>query len=346
MSNSHSPQRIHSFLEKNDCLDVYLFLIASRDNLNSRANLLNESILDLSQSLENLLSKLSQKTDMKEEQVRLRQTVKYLHYIELEIIQRINIFVELFAVYYHYIRTDIRTLPQAVGKTNFLSSEYQFMENQDVNTIKEVFRYPDVEKFDELTTDEKTELADGLTESVLILQNLFRDILKFKRNFKPVYNKYKHVMAEVPGGYAFHKRKGILESRFYVRHKISESQYKIYTIPLDRDIITYFRSVSRNIIYLFDHLLDNQLLSFSNEERSFIPRHLFFKQVEKRKRINQITSKIQSCTIPNYNAILRVNRAPIERQQKMVDAFKKNHIYIMKNDIYDKAAIKKEWSNS
>lgn len=157
-------------MERNDFLDVFLFLIASIDNLNSRANLLDKSILDLSQSLENLLSELSQNPER--EQEKITQKVKGLHYLELEIIQRINILIELLAVYYHYIRVDIRKLPQAVGdKHNFLESEtpvgdprnflgyeFDFIKKQDASTIKKIFKYPNVEEFDELTADEKTQL--------------------------------------------------------------------------------------------------------------------------------------------------------------------------------------------
>lgn len=165
--------------------------------------------------------------------------------------------------------------------------------------------------------------------------------MKFKRNFKQVYNKYKHVMAEVTGAYAFHKEKGVFESRFYVRHKVKENQYKIYTIPLSPDIIAYFRAIRRSAINLFNSLLDNQLLYLSNEGRDFIPRNLYFKRENTGKRLNEITLKIKSCTIPNYQAILKINRASIEGQHRMADAFRKNCIYVMTKDIYDKDALKK-----
>ena len=325
MSYEKNQQEVNNYLEKNDCLDVYLFLIASLDNLHSRANLLNKSTFELSQSLENLLLMLSQNAQVKQEEV--ARTIKELHYMELEVIQRINIFIELLVVYYHYIRVDIKALPQAVGdKHNFLSSEYEFIEKQHISKIHEVFRYPDVEKFDELTTDEKNELIQSFNESVLIIENLFKDILKFKRNFKQVYNKYKHVMAEVTGAYAFHKEECVLESRFYVRHKINDKEYKIYTIPLSFEIITYFKNVSRNIMNLFE-ALDNQLLYFSNEGKNIIPRQLFFKKTDTGTRINQITSKI-NCKMPNYQAILKINKASVEGQQKMAEAFReKLHIH-------------------
>jgi hypothetical protein len=340
MSNQTDLRNGDNYLERNDFLDVYLFLIASIDNLNSRANLLDKSIFELSQSLENLLSELSQ--DCEKKQAEITQKVKELHYMELEIIQRINIFVELMTVYYHYIRVDIRKLPYAVGdKHDFLSSEFDFIENQDISTIKSVFKYPNVEKFNELTPNERIQLDEGLNESIKIIETLFKDVLKFKRNFKQVYNKYKHVMAEVTGAFALHKEKGILESRFYVRHKVKDNQYKIYTIPLSPEIISYFSVVSRNILNLFGSLLDNQLLYLSNEGRDFIPRNLFFKCEDTGKRINEITLKIESCTMPNYNSILKINKASMEGQQRMSDAFRKNCVYVMTKDIYDKDSLKK-----
>ena len=89
--------------------------------------------------------------------------------------------------------------------------------------------------------------------------------------------------------------------------------------------------------------IDNQLLYFSNKGEKFIPRTFFIKKSNssRGKRLNEITQKVRSCRIPDYNAILKINKAPLKGREKMAKTFKENCIYVMSKDIYDKEALKR-----
>ena len=151
-------------------------------------------------------------------------------------------------------------------------------------------------------------------------------------------------MSEVTGIYGINKEKKIIESRVYVRHKVVDkkgTRYNVFAIPLSWDAIQYFEMVSRSVWTLLLFLIENQLLSFANEGRDFIPKYLALNE-ESATKIKQITAKITSYKNPTFKAVIKVN-PPTKAvdQDRIAKAFKNNSIYMMKKDIFDVESLKK-----
>jgi hypothetical protein len=345
MSSESEEQDIKEYLVKNDYIDLYVFLITSADNLRCRGNLLIWNIESLKQGLQQLCNEIGGNPDIAQSDKGMNQKFKDLHYLELEVIQRINIFIELLAVYYHFSRENIRVLPRAIGENEFsLSQEYRFFNRQKIYDIYKNFKYPNVENFTEISAEEKKVLSEILAESANKTREYFKDAYRFKRHFMDVYNKYKHVMSEVTGVYGINKDKKIIESRFYVRHKIVDkkgTRYNVFAVPLSWDTLQYFETVSRATWTLLMFLIENQLLALANQGRDIVPKHLAINQ-EAGEKIRQITAKITSYKQKEFNTIIKVN-PPKDKalQNKISKAFKDNSIYLMKNDIFDIESLKR-----
>jgi hypothetical protein len=108
MASISAPERVNEYLVKNNLLDVFIFLTVSADNLNNRGNLLYKSLTALNQGLQQLLQKISENPNISPYNKEVSRMVKELHYLELETIQRVCIFIELLAVYYQLTRKNIR----------------------------------------------------------------------------------------------------------------------------------------------------------------------------------------------------------------------------------------------
>ena len=343
MVSQSTPEKLNTYLVNNNLMDVFIFLTASSDNLRCRGNLLNENITDLSQGLQRVIQRISENPEISYSNREVSQMFKDLHYLELETIQRISIFIELFAVYYHIMRTNLWDLPRAIGKKDvalWLNSEFDYFKNQSVEDIQRNFKYPDINNFNELTSEEKKELKKILEESANMTLEFFKEIYHFNHNFRTVYNKYKHVMSEFTGVYGIDKERHNIQSHVYVRQKDIDKknnpQYSVYVIPLSTETIQYFDKIARCVYTLLLFLLDNQLLSFANEGKDFIPRNLLSPEKGKQQRIIQITEKITSYCAPNLQSVLKVNpSSDAELQRKMNEAINTDHLYVMHKDILD-----------
>ena len=349
MVSLSSPEKLHEYLVNNELLDVCIFLTVSVDNLRSRGNLLSKNLTDLTKGLKQAIQKIGENPDVSPSSKEVSQMFKDLHYLELETIQRISIFIELLAVYYHIMRTNLKDLPRAMGRKDIsarsLHSEFDYFNNQSVQDVQRNFKYPDVNNFNELASDEKKELKEILDESVNMMLDFFKDIYNFNHRFRPIYNKYKHVMSEVTGVYGIDKANRKVQSHVFIRQKDIDQQnnvhYSVYMVPLSTDIIQYLDKIARSVWTLLMFLLDNQLLSFGNQGKDFIPRNLLVPQEEKRQRLSQIKKKITSYCAPNLQTMLQIKPSPdAELQSKINEALKTNHMYVMNKDILDVEFLK------
>lgn len=332
----------------NGLIDVFIFLVVSVDNLRCRGNLLSKNLADLTQGLQRIIQKISENPNVSSSNKEISQLFKDLHYLELEIIQRTSIFIELLAVYYHIMRENLTDLPRAISEQdiNFpLNSEFNYFRRQSVQDIQRNFNYPDVNNFSELTSDEKKELKRLLEESARMMLEFFKEIYRFNHHFRPVYNKYKHVMTELTGVFGIDKENHDIQSHVYVRQKRIDKEnnphYSVSIIPLSTDTIEYFDKIARCVWTLLMFLLDNQLLSFANEGKDFIPRNLLLPENGKRQRFRQIAEKITSYCVPNLQAMMKVKPSPDATfQSRINEALKADHIYVMNKDILDVEFLK------
>jgi hypothetical protein len=185
----------------------------------------------------------------------------------------------------------------------------------------------------------RKELRELLEQSAKMMLEHFKDISNFNRHFRPIYTKYKHVMSEVTGVYGIDKANRNISSHLFVRQKEIDKKnnphYSVYMIPLSTDIIHYFDKIARSVWTLLMFLLDNQLLSFANEGKDFIPRNLLLEEA-KRERFQQITKKITSYCAPNLQTVLNVNPpTDAELKNKIDEALKTHYVHKMNKDILD-----------
>lgn len=119
-----SETEILQYLKQNDYLDVYIFLINSADNLKNRGILLKNSIERLEEKIGKALEKVEENPNVDPHDKEMSNYIKDVHYAEFEVIQRLNIMIELLAVYYYLIRTNLRELPKLSGKKIYLPKRF------------------------------------------------------------------------------------------------------------------------------------------------------------------------------------------------------------------------------
>lgn len=349
------PKKILDYLIKNDYLEVWLFLITSLDNLRNRGKLLNVDLERLKRNLSELCEKITENPDVAvPENLEMSQLFKDLHYLELEVIQRINILMELLAVYHYFMRKNLRTLPKAMGAGDItpkkLREEFDYFSKQCVNDVFQNFKYPDSTNFKELNSEEQTILKDILTKSAEITLERFRKICQFRTNFLTVYNKYKHTLSETTGIFGIDKEKYLVQSQVFVRHKefskksngTLKHEYCTYVIPVSSDTFDYFNDVARNAWTLLQFLLDSTILFLANEEKDFIPRLLFVADENDKENFRKISAKVTTYVMPDIRGMSILKAPDPKIAEKMNKCLKTRHIYRMNKDILDLESIMKE----
>jgi len=286
----------------------------------------------------------SQITKATPENPEFNSLFKDIHYSYLDAVMQINILIELLGVYYHMIRTNVRELPQCIGRTDFppkkLHEEFENFVNQDVSDVWVNFRYPDVRNFVELSSDEQDLLKGLLHKSALKLVEAFKDIYFFQRNFRHIYNKYKHTLSEFTGIFGIDDIGKIIQTQIYVRHK-ENNKVCTYIIPVAPDEVKYLNEISARVYHILGVLIDNALLHIVNEEKDFVPRTLFIDK-EDETRFKELADKIQSCVAPSFKSKV-IAKPPIEENADRINKeLKEKHLYKMSKDILNPDSLLKQ----
>lgn len=338
------PDKVAKYLIDNELVDVYIFLITSADNLRNRANLLEIDLGSCRTQLEEILQRIE--IDPKAFAPNNRATselFKNLHYSVLEVIQRINILIELLAVYYRTIRENLKELPKRIGKGDItkreLFKEFEYFGSQKLSDIKNNFKYPDVAHFKELTEEERNTLRDLLNESAQTVLGFFRHIHEFQQRFRSVYNKYKHTLSELTGIFGVDYANRQIQTQVYVRHK-EQNEYFTYLIPISFDDIKYLREIGAKTCELLRILIDSALYYLLNEKGVFLPKTLFIEK-EKHQSYQSICDKIQSYVLPETSSKVIINPPTGKDAERINEALIQNHIYLMKKDIMNLEEIMK-----
>jgi hypothetical protein len=345
-------KRILNYLIKKDYLELWLFLIMSWDALSNRRKFLVQDVDGLKKNLRKLCHKIGENPDAAvPENLEMSQLFNDLHYLELEVIQNINILTELLAVYYHFIRRNPRALPKAIGASDITSrelrAEFDFFSRQEIDDIFQNFKYPNSADFKELKSEDQTKLKDILTKSAKITLERFRKISQFRQNFITVYNKYKHTLSEITGNFGINKEKRLVQSYIFVRQKekttgTGKPQCFAYVIPVTFDTFEYFDDIARNVCTLLQMLFDNTLLFLANEEKDFIPRAIFIADKNLREDFQKICAKVTTYIMPTIRGMSMLKAPTPEIAEKMSNCLKAMHIYRMSKDILDLESIMKE----
>jgi hypothetical protein len=329
-----SESEILQYLKQNDFLDVYVFLINSADNLRNRGILLKNSVERLEEKIAKALEKVEENPDIDPRSKEISNHIKDIHYAELEVIQRLNIMIELLAVYYHLIRTNLRELSSAIGKTDIsareLHREFAYFREQTSEDIWRNLKYPNVESFSELSSEEKRILKGSLEESAKQIEIMFNTIFEFQERSRPVYNKYKHTLSEVTGIYGINKEAKRLETQIYMRIK-QNRDVQTYIVGAGWEEAKYFREVSAMTYEILRVLIDSALLYLVNLGRDFIPRTLFIK--DDNNIFPNIASKIKSCRIPNFESLVEIPVPNPETLKKFNREIQEHHVFLMNKDI-------------
>jgi len=339
-----SEEEVLQYLTKNDCLDVFTYLIISADNLRNRGILLKGSIDKLDENIVKALEKIEENPDVEPTNKEVSSYIKDIHYAELEVIQRLNILIELLSVYYHIIRTDLRELPKAIGKSDIsvkeIHKEFEYFKNQTLVDIWTNFRFPNTDSFPELTAEERKVLRSILEESAKEIHRMFGEIFEFQRRFRPIYNKYKHSLGEITGIYGINKEQKKLETQLYLRLKQNEN-VQTYVVGAGSEEAKYLQEISGMTYEVLRVLIDSALLFLVNIGKNFAPKTVFVGG-EKGKRFLEICSKVKSCRFPNFDSLVRVRKPDTLILQKFNREISENHIYIMNKDIMDQKGMLRE----
>jgi hypothetical protein len=272
-----SETEILQYLKQNDYVDVYTFLILSADNLRNRGILLKNSIERFEEKIARALSKVEANPDVDPHNREMSTYIKDVHYAELEVIQKMNIMIELLAVYYHFIRTNLRELPRAIGAKDFppreLNSEFDYFKIQTFEDIWRNLRYPNVGSFCELSSEEKEILQGFLKDSAKEIQRRLCEVFEFQERFRPIYNKYKHTLVELTGIYGINKEAKTLTTQIYMRIK-QDGNFKTYIVGGGYEEAKYFYEISGMTYEILNVLIDVALLFLVNLGKDFIPRTL------------------------------------------------------------------------
>jgi hypothetical protein len=329
-----SEKDILQYLRQNDYLDVFVFLINSADNLRVRGILLKGSIAKLEEKIANALRRIEENPDVDPHDKEMSNYIKDIHYAELEVIQKLNIMIELLAIYYHLIRTDLKELPKAIGKRDIppqmLHEEFAYFKNQTMDEIWKNLRYPNVESCSELSSDEKRILMGFLEESAKQIAFMFKEIFEFQKRFRPIYNKYKHTLSEITGIYGINKEAKKLETQIYLRIK-QDGNFQTYIVGAGSGEVKYLREISGMTYEILRVLIDSALLYLANLGKNFVPRTLFVKDDD--NTFPKIASKIKSCRTPSFESIVEIPIPDPETLKRFNKEIQERHVYIMNKDV-------------
>lgn len=294
---------INYYLRKEKYWNVYIFLLLSLVNMEKRSNFIKKGIKELEKKIRKIQKETNEKINLPiSNDKKLVEMLKDIHYTELEVIERLNILIEILAIYYHIVRSDIRKLPKSIGQKDFpskkLYNEFDYFNKQKIEDILTNFKYPDVKIFTELSQIEKKNLEVLLKKSAKNILKYFKDIYKFKENFRSIYNKYKHSLSEITGQYIYNREKDVIYSPIYVRDK---EKNKIYTniITVGFEIKEYFVEIVKKVSYILSIFIDNNLLYIINKEKKCIPRNIKFSKREDNSNYKNIKEKITT-----YNCLI------------------------------------------
>lgn len=345
MTAKADPKRVEKFLKENNYLDVYIFLITSLDNITNRAILLDKDIKKFEEKIRETVKKVDENLDeIVPDNPEISRMFKDIHYIELEIIQRINILIELLAVYYHMTRTDLKKLPKCIGIKDFppkeMHNEFKYFKQQNLNDVWTNFKYPNVKYFTELSVVEQNTLEQLLKESTQKILESFKEIDQFRRHFRAIYIKYKHTLSEFTGIFGIDKNNRQIQTHIYLRDE-KKGKVSTYMIQVSLDAVRYFDEIATRVYNLLRVLIDNTLLYIVNEEKNFIPRTLF---IDRKNEMNfkMIVEKIQSCIMPNFISKVIVKPPDSKNIDKVNQQLLKDHIYQMNKDILDLKELLKD----
>jgi len=257
------PQKLLSYLHETKYADVLIFLIISSQNLQSRVNLVDKNIKELEEKIKKITKKVEENPNaIVPNDTEISSTFRDIHYTELEVIQRLNILIELLAVYYRTIRTDVRKMPKLIGRKDFrpkkLYQEFNYFNNQKLGDVWTNFKYPNVKYFSELTPQEQSVLKQLLKESAQKILEGFKEIFQFQRKFRIIYNKYKHTLSELTGLFGIDEKGKRLQTHIYIRHKEND-KFCTYMIPASSDEVQYFIEIAARAYKLLRVLIDNTL---------------------------------------------------------------------------------------
>lgn len=330
-------KKLLSYLHKHEYLDVFVFLILSLDNLENRGRLVERNLKEFEEKMDSITRKANENSDeFGPGDVKIHSMFKDVHYMGLEMIQKLNILTEMLAVYYHMIRTgNIRKLPKCIGKGDFrpseLHTEFDYFEEQTLDDVWKNFKYPDVRNFSELSPEQQDVLQQMLKKSAKNILGGFKEIYKFQKNFREVYNKYKHTLAEIAGIFGFDGKGKQIQTHVFVRHK-EKGKFYTYVFSTTPSEINYFREIAERVYKILRVLIDSALLYIANEESDFIPRTLFVEENCKAK-LKEITEKVRSCVMPEFTSKVAVKPPEPKDVNKINQKIQGDHIYRMNKDI-------------
>ncbi len=316
-------------------VDILRFLLVSLDNLVNRSRKIESDLETAMERMNDVVNFIQANPEVDLVSAQLQEKVKDIHYRQLEIIQKLNVMVEVFAYYHYLIRTDFRRITERMlSKRGIdLRSEIQYLKSMNSDDVARVFRLPSPNELP-LSSGEKENLRKILTEHVRAIIEEVNYIVRFRESYLEVYNKYKHSFSELTGFIGIDKQSGNIDSAVYVRSKefAGRGIRKIvtYYVGSGTDAVKYYYDVAAAVFNLTKVLLESVAL-FINNGMNSLPSTYLGKQ--SKDEIERITKQLFFMRWPTMSGI--VTRKPItpEMRAKMQKEMTEVFIYKLERDI-------------
>jgi len=253
-----------NYLKKSGYEDPWRYLILAKKNVELRGYLI-ETVFN--QFEDNFKSTIDEDI-----QIHVRKT----HALQLDIISKLFALIEDFLWYNNILRTDPKSLSKKLiirfGVN--LDEELKYLENITKEQIHSDYKFPKLEDFS-ISEDDKQFLEKVLESQTTEIKKCLDEITKFWRNYKRVYNTYKHGLSAITGLYQIIKEKGvdIISSHIYVRNARDREGNNVDTFMIPTNLVTaqYYDNIRKLVISVFFYLLDCHLYYINNRGKAFFP---------------------------------------------------------------------------
>ncbi len=316
-----------NYLKKSGYEDSWRYLILAKNNVGLRGYLI-EIVLD--QFEYNLKSPVD-----RDIQTHVRKT----HALQLDIISKLFVLIEDFLWYNNILRTNPKSLSKKLiirfGVN--LDKELKYLENITKEQIYSDYKFPKLEDFS-ISKEDAQFLEKVLEAQATEIKKCLDEIIKFWRNYKRVYNTYKHGLSAITGLYQIIKDKDAskISSHIYVRNARDKKGDEVDTFIIPTDMVTanYYDNIRKFVISVFFFLIDCHLYHINNRERAFYPEIWDFitQKPDEIERLKSLINKLDFIKIdPSVLIKLEIEK---EAADKVRAKIKDDYIYKSPKDIF------------
>ncbi len=327
----------------NQFVDILEFVLVSLDNLASRKR-------RLERDLQTTMDKMSKVVDLIKANGGVdllsrdsQERIKDIHYSQLEIIQKLNVMIEVFAYILHVLRTDFTKLPtRMLGRWDIdLKAEIQYMKGLGSDEVKKAFLLPSPDDLP-LSAEDRGTLREILAKHIEVVIYQIKFIVRFRESYLEVYNKYKHSYSELTGFIGVNKESGNIDSSLFVRSsELVDKQSGLkkiisYYVASGTDVIPYYSDVAAAVTNVTKILLES-VAYFINNGMNSLPRTYLGNP--SKADIDRIGDSLPFMRWPSVKGIVTLGPVSPETFEKMRKGILEVFVYKLDRDIMGPEAV-------